>query len=85
MTRRRPDVVSLLAGIVFLGIGITVIAGRVGAFSDTRWVWPAVLVVVGVIMLGAVVGSSRRRHDTPHATPRDEQDASSWSPPSTSP
>ena len=62
MIRRQPDLLSLLFGVFFAGIGITVIAGRTEIVGDSHWVWPAVLVAVGAIMLAATIGSGRRHH-----------------------
>ena len=72
MPRRTPDPLSLVFGFGFLGIAATVIAGRADLFTDAHWVWPAVLVIIGAIILAATVGGRRR------AEP-------SWAPPQQSP
>ena len=61
MIRRSPDPVALTFGAGFITLGATAIAGRVDLLGDSQWVWPAVLVAVGIIMLAAVV---RRRTET---------------------
>ena len=60
MERRTPDLLTLLFGFGFLGIAAAVIAGRADIFTDAHWAWPAVLVIIGAIMLAATVGGRRR-------------------------
>ena len=69
MERRTPDLLSLLFGFGFLGIAATVIAGRADIFTDAHWVWPAVLVIIGAIMLAATLGG-RRRSEASWAPPQ---------------
>lgn len=64
MSRRGTDVVSLVAGLFFLGVaGIWGFSGHSFSFSG-NWALPALLVGVGVIgLLTILVGSARRRHE----------------------
>ena len=82
MTRRRPDPIALVFGSGYLALGVLVIAGHVGTLSDTRWVWPAVLVAVGIIMLGGIVSSRRQPQPMPppsfHQHTESEEDANSY-------
>jgi hypothetical protein len=72
MTRRTPDLIALMFGAGFVAFGILVIAGRVGVLSDTRWMWPAVLVAVGIFMLAGIAGGRRRHHaEAPTPEPQD--------------
>lgn len=61
MTRRSPDPIALVFGAVFVAIGVVAIAGRVDLFATSQWLWPAVLVGVGIIMLAGMVGRRPRR------------------------
>jgi len=65
MTRRRPNPIALVFGSGYVALGVLVIAGHVGTLSDTRRVWPAVLVAVGIIMLGGIAGGRRRPPPAP--------------------
>jgi hypothetical protein len=58
---RRPDPIAVFFGAVFVAFGVLAIAGRVDLLSDSQWIWPGVLVAVGIIMLAAVAGGARRR------------------------
>jgi hypothetical protein len=64
----RPDPISLIFGSGFIALAVLVIAGRIGALGDTRWVWPAVLVAVGIFMLASLLGG-RRHHEPPASGP----------------
>ena len=58
---RPPDVIALLFGLLFTAIGLVVLVDRVGVLSDARWLWPALLVSLGVVMLAVGTGGRRRR------------------------
>ena len=56
MTRHDLDLFSLLSGLVLTGIALAALFDvgiDVGA-----WVWPTVLIAVGVVVLGTVLSSS---------------------------
>jgi len=75
MRRRPPDLLSLLFGAAFLAVAVTVMVGRIGALADGRWVWPVVLVILGIIMLaGTTFRPARRR--PPTTAPGDESPGS---------
>lgn len=58
MKRHAVDIVSLVFGIIFLGLGVTAIyADEDITFLEARWVWPTLLVVAGI----AIVGFTLRR------------------------
>ncbi len=46
------DVVSLMAGIAFAGLGLVSLLSQ-GAGLAARWTWPVLLIVVGVVGLVA--------------------------------
>ena len=46
------DVLSLMAGVAFAGFAIAVLVGD-GAGVASRWTWPVLLIVVGVVGLVA--------------------------------
>jgi NO-binding membrane sensor protein with MHYT domain len=50
MKRHSFDIISFLFGALFVGAGVSAVLFN-GAFSrfDGRWVWPALLVVGGVV------------------------------------
>ena len=56
MTRHRTDVVSLLFGLLFLGLAAASWAGllRADAGLDLRWIPPALLIVGGLTLLAGV-------------------------------
>lgn len=59
MTRHELDLMSLVAGVVFviLGLGLLLDAGG-GINFDARWVWPILLIGLGAAGLASSV---RRR------------------------
>ena len=54
MGRHRFDPVSLLFGVVLLGIGVAFLSGRVDVLRlDASWLWPiAAFVLAGVVLAG---------------------------------
>ena len=66
MTRRTPDPIALVFGAGFVALGVVSIAGRIDLLSDSQWVWPTVLVALGIIMLAGTVGRRRRQQAPPH-------------------
>lgn len=57
MTRHRLDLFSLLSGLVLVGLAL---AALVGVSVDVAvWVWPSILIVLGVVVLTSVLGSAR--------------------------
>jgi O-antigen/teichoic acid export membrane protein len=59
--RHETDLVSLIAGLFFLAIGtIYFVIPRFDAHLDRLWLWPVVLVGVGVAGLAGTVGATVR-------------------------
>jgi hypothetical protein len=49
MARHDLDLVSLVAGLVFIGMGLGFVLDQTGVVSlDLRLLWPAVLIILGV-------------------------------------
>lgn len=46
------DVVSLMAGVGFAGVGVVALLGQ-GDGVPGRWAWPVLLIVIGVVGLVA--------------------------------
>jgi putative Mn2+ efflux pump MntP len=65
MTRHRLDVLSLTAGAVFVGLAITFLAAGDAVVNAAHWVWPVLLVSLGV----AGLISALRRDDEPESEP----------------
>lgn len=60
MGRHRFDLASLVAGLVFTGVAVAHLLGGLDSVGVLlRWVWPALLIVLGTALL--VAGSARRR------------------------
>ncbi len=57
MPRHDLDVLSLMAGVFFAGVALLGLLDQ-GAGDAARWVWPALLIVVGLVGLA----STRTRH-----------------------
>ncbi len=62
MTRHRLDLFSLLSGLTLTGIALVALLG-VG-LDVAAWVWPTILIGVGVVVLATVLGSDRTATDT---------------------
>jgi hypothetical protein len=61
MTRHRLDIVSLVGGLLFVGLGVAFLLDALDAWSaDITWVPPIVLIVLGVAGVLSTVG----RRDT---------------------
>lgn len=60
MRRHALDVVSLVAGLVFLAVAIVGLSDWSWTVSlDARWILPVVLIGVGLIGLSAVLSRGR--------------------------
>lgn len=57
MTRHPLDLFSLLSGLTLTGIALVALLG-VG-LDVAGWVWPTVLIGVGLAVIATVVGSGR--------------------------
>ena len=61
MRRHDLDLVSLVAGILFAGIGLLyLVVSLTNATIDQRLVWPLVLVALGAGGVAAAVGANMR-------------------------
>ena len=56
MTRHRLDLFSLLSGLVLIGIALAALFGV--SLDVAAWVWPTILIAVGVVVIGSVVASN---------------------------
>jgi hypothetical protein len=74
MRRHELDWISLIAGIVFSGIAVIyLIAGIADASLDGRFVWPVVLVALGVGGVATAVRATRREEEAYPLATTDEQ------------
>jgi hypothetical protein len=56
MLRRSPDPVSLVAGLAFTALGLTLLIGHGNLHVPPRWVWPGVLIVLALALLPGIRG-----------------------------
>ncbi len=63
--RRHPlDLISLMFGLLFVGLGLTFGFADAITVLQARWLWPVVLILLGVaLVVGPVTGN--RSDDTP--------------------
>jgi hypothetical protein len=62
--RREPNAGRIVAGLLFIGIGIAYLVAEVGDVDvNPRWVWPALLIGLGI---AGLVRSRPRRDDSRH-------------------
>lgn len=71
MQQREVDVLSLVAGIAFSGAGLVFLIDR-DLGLDGRWLWPVLLIVVGVAGLVASRSGARGPRPQPAADPAAE-------------
>jgi hypothetical protein len=57
VNRHRFDVLSFVAGVVFVGLGIAFLATDGDVVEGARWLWPLLLLALG----GAGLASALRR------------------------
>jgi hypothetical protein len=51
---RRPDLGAVIAGLVLAAVGVTALAAGDSSFASAlRWVWPLVLIAIGLALLTA--------------------------------
>lgn len=75
MKTHSTDLVSLFAALFFGLIAFVGFSGQIGIqIDDARWVWPATLMVLGVIVLASTGLRSTRSHDELDA-PQETTDA----------
>ena len=64
MRRHELDPISLVFGVAFTGLGLLLLTGRVDAAVRLRWIWPLLLLGLGVAILA---GARPRRERAPEA------------------
>lgn len=71
MKRHAPDWTSFVAGLTFLGVALTYLAGDAAAHRvvELRWVAPILFIGLGLAGLAGTLAKSRRKY-------RDQSD--SW-------
>jgi hypothetical protein len=61
MERHQLDPLSLVGGVVFAGLGVLFLLDEAGSLTvQPRWVWPILLIALGV---GGLLASRPRRAD----------------------
>ncbi len=56
MKRHPLDLVSLVPGLLFVVVGIVSLTGALDVLRiDYMWVWPAIAIVVGIILLASLL------------------------------
>lgn len=52
MRPHRLDPTSLIAGLLFVGLGLVFLSDQAGTIDlEVRWIWPALLIGLGVALL----------------------------------
>lgn len=91
MERHQLDVVSLVAGSLFVALGIAVVFGGLDAFSSGRgWILPGTLIGLGALIAAVALNRELRRREEEEAEEEgeaaadaDEEDATDVLPPAT--
>lgn len=73
MKRHDLDIISLVFGIIFVGSAVTGMFVDDDTILEARWVWPALLVLAGAVILAFTVRSDARSQ-LPPPTPYDPID-----------
>jgi hypothetical protein len=75
--RRHPlDLVSLVFGLAFAALATAALVADPVQLVEARWLWPGLLIVLGLALLLAPLGGRERTadeatHDHPHAPAAD--------------
>jgi len=69
MLRRSPDPVSLICGLAFAGLGLTLLIGHGDLQLHPRWVWPGVLIVLAIALLSGLRPQRDGHGDPPPPPP----------------
>jgi hypothetical protein len=69
MLRRSPDPVSLICGLAFAGLGLTLLVGHGDLRLHPRWVWPGVLIVLAIALLPGLRPERDHAGDPPPPSP----------------
>lgn len=62
--RHSLDIISLIFGIFFLGISLPVLFLETPLNLDARWILPATVIVVGLLILGSALRPRRQSATT---------------------
>ncbi len=65
MFRHSPDPVSLVAGLGFTALGLTLLVDHGNLHLHPRWVWPGVLIVLALALLPGISGRRERDVEPP--------------------
>ena len=66
MQRHPFDVVSFLFGMFFVGAAaFALVVGDELSGFDGRWVWPAIIMLAGVVVLGSALGRKGPQAELP--------------------
>jgi hypothetical protein len=60
MRAHRTSWVCLIAGLLFIGVGVVLLTNGVGVFTRLDWVGPIVLIVVALGLIGSAAGGRPR-------------------------
>jgi hypothetical protein len=64
MRRHSANLTGLLSGLLFIGIGVYALAVGPNRLGDAlRWVWPIMLLGLGVALLAGSPRQNRSRHE----------------------
>jgi hypothetical protein len=69
MFRRSPDPISLVAGLAFTGLGLTLLIGHGSLQVHPRWLWPGLLIVLALALLPGIRGHRDHDGDAPPPPP----------------
>jgi hypothetical protein len=69
MRRHELDPVSLTFGFAFTGLGLLFLVGRADQAFRLRWIWPILLLVLGVGILADLARHRGSEADSPVPTP----------------
>src|SRR6266516_2907268 len=59
MERHEFDPIAMIAGVVFTGLGLVFLAGRFDTLGGFHWLWPSLLVLLGLATLLGTLGRGR--------------------------
>jgi hypothetical protein len=71
MQRHDFDAIAFTFGVVFTGLGVLFMVGRLDVLSHARWLWPGLLVLLGLaVLVGARGRGGGARATRPAFEPR---------------
>ena len=68
MQRHDFDPVAFLFGLAFTGLGALFMVGRLDLFNHARWLWPGLLLLLGIAVLAGARGRGGSRAPGPSRT-----------------